>query len=85
MPPHADSSSCLDPDVVFLNHGSYGATPRLVFEARQEWRLRLSGREPVQFINNEPPGLLRQARGEPGRHLNTDPMTSSMSRTPPSA
>ncbi|MBK8163882.1 MAG: aminotransferase class V-fold PLP-dependent enzyme [Gammaproteobacteria bacterium] len=62
----------LDPDVVFLNHGSYGATPRPVFEACQEWRLRLE-REPVQFINNELPGLLRQARGELGRYLNADP------------
>ncbi|MGE3479900.1 MAG: aminotransferase class V-fold PLP-dependent enzyme [Gammaproteobacteria bacterium] len=62
----------LDPDVVFLNHGSYGATPRPVFEACQEWRLRLE-RGPVQFINNELPGLLRQARGELGRYLNADP------------
>ena len=62
----------LDPDVVFLNHGSYGATPRPVFEACQEWRLRLE-REPVQFINNELPALLRQARGALGEYLNADP------------
>ncbi|MCC6208512.1 MAG: aminotransferase class V-fold PLP-dependent enzyme [Gammaproteobacteria bacterium] len=62
----------LDPDVVFLNHGSYGATPRPVFEACQEWRLRLE-REPVQFINNELPGLLRDARGVLGEYLNADP------------
>ncbi len=62
----------LDPDVVFLNHGSYGATPRPVFEACQAWRLRLE-REPVQFINNELPGLLRHARGVLGEYLNADP------------
>jgi isopenicillin-N epimerase len=62
----------LDPDIVFLNHGSYGATPRPVFEACQHWRLHLE-REPVQFINNELPGLLRQARGALGQYLNADP------------
>ena len=62
----------LDPDVLFLNHGSYGATPRPVFEACQAWRLRLE-REPVQFINNELPGLLRHARGVLGEYLNADP------------
>lgn len=62
----------LDPDVVFLNHGSYGATPRPVFDACQEWRLRLE-REPVQFINHELPGLLRRAREAAGEYLNADP------------
>lgn len=62
----------LDPDVVFLNHGSYGATPRPVFETYQRWQLQLE-REPVQFINMELPGLLRQARGALGEYLNADP------------
>jgi isopenicillin-N epimerase len=28
----------LDPSVTFLNHGSFGATPRVVFERYQEWQ-----------------------------------------------
>jgi isopenicillin-N epimerase len=42
----------LDPDVVFLNHGSFGATPRPVFEAYQQWQRRLE-RQPVHFFINE--------------------------------
>ena len=61
----------LDPDVVFLNHGSYGATPRPVFEAYQQWQRRLE-REPVQFINEELPLRLREARAALGRYLNCD-------------
>lgn len=61
----------LDPNVVFLNHGSYGATPKPVFEAYQNWQRRLE-RQPVLFLGRELPGLLRESRMALGRYLNAD-------------
>jgi isopenicillin-N epimerase len=51
----------LDPEVVFLNHGSFGATPRPVFESYQRWQMRLE-RQPVLFLGREHDELLRQSR-----------------------
>ena len=48
----------LDPSVTFLNHGSFGATPRAVFDRYQEWQLELE-RQPCCF---SPAGLMRCSR-----------------------
>jgi isopenicillin-N epimerase len=61
----------LDPTVVFLNHGSFGATPKPVFEAYQNWQLRLE-RQPVLFLGRELPELMRAARMALGEFLNAD-------------
>lgn len=58
----------LDPDVVFLNHGSFGATPRPVFEVCQDWQRRLE-RQPVQFFQSELMGHLHRARQALGEYV----------------
>jgi isopenicillin-N epimerase len=61
----------LDPEVVFLNHGSYGATPKPVFEAYQNWQRRLE-RQPVLFLGREFPALIRESRQALGDYLHAD-------------
>ena len=51
----------LRPDVVFLNHGSFGACPRPVFEDYRAWQLELE-RQPVDFLGRRSAGLMREAR-----------------------
>jgi isopenicillin-N epimerase len=51
----------LRPDVVFLNHGSFGACPRPVFEAYQAWQVELE-RQPVEFLGRRFGPLLAEAR-----------------------
>jgi len=58
----------LDPTVTFLNHGSFGATPKPVFAAYQDWQRRLE-RQPVLFLGREIDGLLRQSRQVLGEYL----------------
>jgi isopenicillin-N epimerase len=52
----------LDPGVAFLNHGSFGACPRPVFERYQAWQRELE-HEPVDFLARRLPELLDDARG----------------------
>jgi len=62
----------LDPNVTFLNHGSFGATPRAVFERYQEWQLELE-RQPVLFLARRIDGLLAEARAALAAYVGADP------------
>ena len=61
----------LDPSVVFLNHGSFGACPRPVFDAYQAWQSRLEC-QPVQFLGRELNDSMRQARVSLGEYIHAD-------------
>ena len=62
----------LDPDFVFLNHGSFGACPRVVLETQRELRARLEA-QPVRFYEREVSGLLTQARQRLAEFVNASP------------
>jgi isopenicillin-N epimerase len=62
----------LDPTVTFLNHGSFGATPRAVFAVYQEWQRRLE-EQPVLFLGREIGGHLAEARRALGAYVHADP------------
>src|SRR6266536_4032955 len=68
------SEFLLDPDVVFLNHGSFGACPRPVFEAYQRWQLELE-RQPVAFLSSQRNlgANLRVAREALAHEVGADP------------
>ena len=57
----AGSDFLLDPEVAYLNHGSFGACPRPVFDIWREWQARLE-REPVLFLDKELPEFKERAR-----------------------
>jgi isopenicillin-N epimerase len=55
------SQFLLDPKVVFLNHGSFGATPKPVFQDYQRWQRELE-RQPVEFLGRRFTGLMKNTR-----------------------
>ncbi|HEY9089181.1 MAG TPA: aminotransferase class V-fold PLP-dependent enzyme [Anaerolineaceae bacterium] len=68
LPPRGDFM--LDPGITFLNHGSFGATPRPVFECYQQWQQELE-RQPVEFLGRRAAALMGESRAALGEYLGT--------------
>jgi isopenicillin-N epimerase len=62
----------LQPELDFLNHGSFGACPRVVLERQQQLRDELE-RQPVEFFVRKLPDLLDAARERLAAFLGADP------------
>src|SRR5437588_9292636 len=62
----------LDPDVGFLNHGSFGACPRPVFDSYQAHQRDLEW-EPIDFLDRRLPTLLAAARADLARYVDAPP------------
>ncbi len=62
----------LERDVVFLNHGSFGACPTPVLEAQRAWRDRLET-QPVRFLARELETALDAARADVAAFVGGDP------------
>ena len=60
----------LNPEITFLNHGSFGAAPKPVFETFQAWQRKLE-EQPVLFLGRQYHDLLLQAKLPLASYLGT--------------
>ena len=63
----------LDPDITFLDHGSFGAASRTVLATQDRWRERME-RRPTTFMTFELPQALRDAAAQLAAFVGCDAM-----------
>ena len=61
----------LDPDITFLNHGSYGACSKPVFKEYQDWQQKLEN-QPVQFMTNQVYSAMEKSRESMSQFVGCD-------------
>jgi isopenicillin-N epimerase len=71
MPSEFASHWTLEPGLTFLNHGSFGATPRSVLGAQQAWRDELEA-QPVRFMVERHEAELDAARAALAAFIGAD-------------
>lgn len=64
------SQFLLDPNVIYLNHGSFGATPIPVFESYQRWQ-RILEAQPTEFLGRRAGEYLETSRTALAKYLGT--------------
>ncbi len=62
----------LDPSITFLNHGSFGACPKPIFEEYQRLQLELEN-EPVYFIQKKAETYLKKAKEKLSGYIGCQP------------
>jgi len=62
----------LDKSVTYLNHGSFGASPKPIFEEFQRLQLELEN-EPVQFITKKSLAYLKTAKQKLAKYIGCQP------------
>jgi isopenicillin-N epimerase len=62
----------LNPAYRHLNHGSFGACPKPIFEDYQKWQLALE-RDPVEFFVNKGNEQLQRSKEALGTYINCNP------------
>ena len=65
------SQFLLNPDITYLNFGSYGACSKPVFENYQKWQHELEF-EPVQFMTVNGPRYLQQSREALAKYIHCE-------------
>ncbi len=68
MPTPTRDDFQLDPDIVFLNNGSFGAVPRVVQQEYENLQRQME-RNPVEWLQRRAPELLAGARARLGSFL----------------
>jgi isopenicillin-N epimerase len=61
----------LDPNITFLNHGSFGACPEPVFRELQRWQREME-RQPVELLSRRATTLLAEARASLAAYVGAD-------------
>ncbi|MEO8721257.1 MAG: aminotransferase class V-fold PLP-dependent enzyme, partial [Ginsengibacter sp.] len=74
----------LDPKITFLNHGSFGACPKPIFENYQYWQKALE-KEPVQFFYKESQEALLISKKALADYIGCDPNDFFFIQNPTSA
>jgi isopenicillin-N epimerase len=70
--PNLRDQFMLAPSLKLLNHGSFGAVPRVVFDEHTLWRTRIEN-DPVEILARQSPKLIDAAKSAAGNSLGMNP------------